>query len=107
MTNQIAIVVRLNLDDGRVSGQIYRHLNGTAIPYTVKVQCSSALRVDVYMVWSIVPPACIYTPPKKGQPLNNGQNTRPQCVHYSEIKSDYTHNLHTSSPTGSGLRTEV
>ena len=27
---------------------------------------------------------CISTPPKKGQPLNNGQNARPQLVHYSE-----------------------
>ena len=25
-----------------------------------------------------------FLPPKKGQPLNNGQNGRPQCVHYSE-----------------------
>ena len=26
-----------------------------------------------------------FLPPKKGQPLNNGQNARPQCVHYSEV----------------------
>ena len=26
-----------------------------------------------------------FLPPKKGQPLNNGQNTRPQSVHYSEV----------------------
>ena len=38
MTNQIAIVVRLNLDNGRVTGQVYRHLNGTAIPYNLKVR---------------------------------------------------------------------
>ena len=24
-------------------------------------------------------------PPTKGQPLNNGQNARPQLVHYSEV----------------------
>ena len=35
-----------------------------------------------------LPPAYIlflhfYIPQKKGQPLNNGQNIRPQCVHYS------------------------
>ena len=32
---------------------------------------------------------CLYIhtflPPKKEQPLNNGQNTRPQSVHYSEV----------------------
>ena len=27
----------------------------------------------------------IFLPPKKGHPLNNGQNTRPQLVHYSEV----------------------
>ena len=26
-----------------------------------------------------------FLPPKKGQPLNNGQNARPQPVHYSEV----------------------
>ena len=26
-----------------------------------------------------------FLPPNKGQPLNNGQNARPQCVHYSEV----------------------
>ena len=26
-----------------------------------------------------------FLPPKKGQPLNNGQNARPQCVYYSEV----------------------
>ena len=26
-----------------------------------------------------------FLPPKKGQPLKNGQNARPQCVHYSEV----------------------
>ena len=26
-----------------------------------------------------------FLPPKKGQHLNNGQNTCPKCVHYSEI----------------------
>ena len=34
--------------------------------------------------------SCLYEvhtflPPKKGQPLNNGQNACPQCVHYSEM----------------------
>ena len=33
-----------------------------------------------------VHPLPIYCLPRKtGQPLNNGQNTRPQCVHYSEV----------------------
>ena len=27
----------------------------------------------------------VQKPPKKGQPLNNGQNACPQCVHYSEV----------------------
>ena len=32
------------------------------------------------------PPAYILSiPPKKGQLLNNEQNARPQCVHYSEV----------------------
>ena len=26
-----------------------------------------------------------FLPPKKGQPLNNGQNARPQRLHYSEV----------------------
>ena len=26
-----------------------------------------------------------FLPPIKGQHLNNGQNARPQCVHYSEV----------------------
>ena len=26
-----------------------------------------------------------FLPLKKGQPLNNGQNARPQCVHYLEV----------------------
>ena len=26
-----------------------------------------------------------FLPPNKGQPLNNGQNACPQCVHYSEV----------------------
>ena len=30
-------------------------------------------------------PYNFYTPLKKGQPLNNGRKTRPQCVHYSEV----------------------
>ena len=35
--------------------------------------------------------SCLYNivhtflPLEKGQPLNNGQNARPQCVHYSEV----------------------
>ena len=34
------------------------------------------------------PPAYIvytFLPPKKGQPLNNGQKANPQCVHYQEV----------------------
>ena len=33
-----------------------------------------------------------FLPPKKGQPLNNGQNGRPQYVHYSEVPL-YTESL--------------
>ena len=33
-----------------------------------------------------------FLPLKKGQPLNNGQNGRPQCVHYSEVPL-YTESL--------------
>ena len=38
MTNQIAIVVRLGLDDGSVSGHVYRHLNdSTDLASTMEV----------------------------------------------------------------------
>ena len=32
-----------------------------------------------------LPIAHTFLPPKKGQLLNNGRNTRPKCVHYSEV----------------------
>ena len=33
-----------------------------------------------------------FLPPKKGQPLNNGQNARPQCVHfYGSLKTSIFH----------------
>ena len=35
-----------------------------------------------------------FLPPKKGQPLSNGQNAHPQRVHYSEVPL-YTH-VHTA-----------
>ena len=44
-----------------------------------------------FLQWThCVPPTYVYIantflPPKSGQPLNNGQNARPQRVHYSEV----------------------
>ena len=35
MTNQIAIVVRLSMDDGSVTAHVYKHRNGTLDPFKV------------------------------------------------------------------------
>ena len=47
--------------------------------------------------------AHIFLPPKKGQPLNNGQNARPQRVHYSEVPL-YTDHLEDHNAVRDGPR---
>ena len=53
-----------------------------------RVNCGTSLDNLPTMDTLLTPcPYIVHTflPPKKGQPLNNGQNARPQYVHYSEV----------------------
>ena len=75
-------------------------LNGPEIKYSETFDNGHSEEWTTSLQWTrCLPTAYVYIvhtfpPPKKGKPLNNGRNARPQCIHYSEVPLyAHTHRL--------------
>ena len=73
----MTLMIRSSLSLQDMPGNVKPPIMDTLIrgqpPYNGQTACPLPLTVHTFL------------PPTKGQPLNNGQNARPQRVHYSEV----------------------